>query len=92
MICDAARDFPEIEQVILFGSRALETAGPGSDIDLAITGKDITRSTVLRFHEVLNEQTPLPYFMDVVDYRDIRNDELKSHIDRHGVPVYRRNG
>lgn len=89
-ICSAAADFPEIRKVVLHGSRAMGTAGRGSDIDLAIFGPDITHATRLRFHDHLNQQTLIPFFVDVLDYQTLTNAELRKHIDTHGVVIYER--
>lgn len=32
----------------------------------------------------------MPYFFDIVDYGTISNVELKRHIDRVGVTIFRR--
>lgn len=44
----AAAELSEIEEVVLFGSRAKGTHQQGSDVDLSIKGKGITHTTVLR--------------------------------------------
>lgn len=76
---------PEIEKAIVFGSRAMGNNKKGSDVDLAIAGKNITATTVTRLRSKLNEELPLPYFFDVVRYETITNENLKHHIDEHGV-------
>ena len=81
---------PSIEQVILFGSRALGTAEAGSDIDLCVMGKAVDRHAVLTLKMSLEEETQLPYFFDIIDYRSIENDDLKRHVDTHGKEIYRR--
>ena len=82
------RKFPEIEQAIIFGSRAMGNSKRGSDVDLAIIGKNIASATALRLRTLLNEELPLPYFFDVVRYEIITNDNLKQHIDEHGVVLF----
>ncbi len=84
----ALRKFPEIEQAIIFGSRAMGNNKKGSDVDLAIAGKNITSTTAIRLRSLLNEELPLPYFFDVVVYEKITNDKLKRHIDEHGVALF----
>jgi len=80
--------FPEIERAILFGARAMGNSKKGSDVDLAIVGQNTTSTTVLRLRALLNEELPLPYFFDVVKYETITNDNLKRHIDEHGVVLF----
>ncbi len=84
----AISQFNEIEKVIIFGSRAIGNYKKGSDIDLAIIGKRVTRKTILRLNEDLNEVYPLPYFFDIVHYNSLSNEELKSHIDTQGKLIY----
>jgi uncharacterized protein len=88
MIREAANTLPEIRQVILFGSRAKGTQKVGSDVDLAIKGEAVSYDTVLRLAELLNEEKPLPYFFDVLNYNSISEPELKNHIDRVGVVLF----
>lgn len=45
-IRQALEKFPEIDEAILFGSRALGNFKKGSDIDLAIVGESITDQTM----------------------------------------------
>ena len=85
------REFPEIEEVILFGSRAKGNYKKGSDVDLAIKGDRLTYEITARFADCLNEDKPLPYFFDVVHYEAIAEPMLKAHIDRVGVNLYERN-
>jgi predicted nucleotidyltransferase len=87
-IIRASRELPEIEEVILFGSRAKGIQKNGSDVDLAIKGRNVTDKTTKRFSTKLNEELPLPYFMDVVHYETIRNKALAEHIDRVGKIIY----
>jgi predicted nucleotidyltransferase len=89
-LCKAFSAIPEIEEVVIFGSRAMNTHRRGSDVDLAIKGKMLDPATVAHLRFILEEELPLPYFFDVVDYSTIRNTNLKAHIDRHGEIVYRK--
>ncbi|MEM9090533.1 MAG: nucleotidyltransferase domain-containing protein [Cyanobacteria bacterium P01_F01_bin.53] len=84
----AAAELEAVEQVVLFGSRAKGTYQQGSDVDLAIVGEGITHTTVLRLLESLNEERPLPYFFDVVDYNSLDDEPLRSHIDRVGIVLF----
>ncbi|MEL6937728.1 MAG: nucleotidyltransferase domain-containing protein [Cyanobacteria bacterium J06598_1] len=87
-IREAVSEIKEIEQVILFGSRAKGTHYRGSDVDLSISGEGITHDTVLRLSRSLNEERPLPYFFDIVDYGSLQEDEpIRAHIDRVGVEL-----
>lgn len=87
-IIEAIKKYPEIEEAIVFGSRAIGNYKKGSDIDLALKGANVTRKTVRRLSDELNEEYPLPYFFDVIDYNSINKEELKEHIDSMGKKIY----
>ncbi|KJS81346.1 MAG: DNA polymerase III subunit beta [Peptococcaceae bacterium BICA1-8] len=84
----AIRKFPEIEKAVIFGSRAKGSNKPGSDVDIAIYGDNITFNTVSALHAMLEENGPLPYLFDVVDYTHLSHKELKEHINRVGEVIY----
>ena len=79
---------PEIERVVLYGSRATGTYRDRSDIDLAIIGNAIDHQTLGSVRLDLDESDiPLP--IDVLDYTTLENQDLKAHIDRVGITIYR---
>ncbi len=80
------RRHPEVERAVLFGSRAKGSARPNSDFDLALWGR-IDHRLLARLNAELDE-LPLPYTFDLVVYGDIRQAELRAHIDRVGRVVY----
>lgn len=47
------QQFSEIEKAAIFGSRAKGNYKPGSDVDIAIWGNDISFSTLSRLHAIL---------------------------------------
>ncbi len=81
---------PEVEEVILFGSRATGRHGQGSDVDLALKGRNLTSGILSRLREFLNEETNMPYRFDLFLYSDIDNKDLVDHINRVGVLFYSR--
>jgi len=84
-----AAEIKEIDEVVLFGSRAKGTHDKGSDVDLAIKGRDVNDDTVFQLSDQLNEERPLPYFFDVLDYNSLEKDEpIRAHIDRVGVAIF----
>lgn len=87
-ILRALKVFPEINDVVIFGSRAKGTNKPGSDIDFAIKGDFPEFTYPERVRTMLQEGLNLPYFFDVVDYDKITNADLKEHIDRVGKIFY----
>lgn len=80
--------FPEVKKAALFGSRALGNYKKGSDIDLSLFGAEIDHDLVIQINSKLNEEVPIPYFVDVVDFKSIRNKKLQEHIERQGIIIY----
>ncbi len=79
-----------VEGICLFGSRALSKHHTGSDIDLALYGKNISFADVNHIYMRLDELN-LPYKFDIVVYDNIEQVNLKSHIERVGVILYSNN-
>ena len=80
--------WPEIEKVIIFGSRAMGNHDYNSDIDMAIQGADLTRDLVHRIRGGLND-LPIAYEIDVAWYDAIDHAPFKEHIDAHGVDFWK---
>ncbi len=78
----------EIEEVLIFGSRAMGNYKNGSDVDLAIKGSGITLRTVSSLNARLNDELPLPYQFDIIDYSTINTPELTKHIDSFGKVLF----
>ena len=88
---DAVKPFPDIEEVIVYGSRAMDNFKPYSDIDIALKGKNLTERSVSALHTFLNHAAPgFPYKVDVLNYHELTNAELKKHIDEYGKILYKR--
>ncbi len=81
--------FPEIDEVIIFGSRAKGNYTPGSDIDLAIKGRDLEYNYPEKVRHMLEDGLYTLYFYDVLDYNKITTPALKEHIDRVGKLFYK---
>lgn len=78
----------EIETAILFGSRAKSTQKNGSDVDIVLKGKNVTRDIVNTVSYSLNEETNMPYNFDIVNFTTIHNEALIEHIERVGMIIY----
>lgn len=83
-IVKALSQFREIDEAIVFGSRAMGNYKKGSDIDLALLGKELTTNHIFRIRSYLNEELAIPYNVDIVHYDTVENEELKKHIDEEG--------
>lgn len=81
---DCIRQFPNIDWVKVYGSRAKGDYQRGSDIDLAFSSP-VDCSAEL--YEAL-DALPTPYLFDVTHYETLRHEGLKDHIERVGVLFY----
>ncbi|NBV74513.1 MAG: nucleotidyltransferase domain-containing protein [Methylococcaceae bacterium] len=83
-IVDILKRYPEVEEAILFGSRAMNTYKDASDVDIAIKGKNVNADLASTLQFDLEEDTYLPFFFDVIAYSVINNPALIKHIDSTG--------
>lgn len=87
-ICDVFVQYPQVEEVVLYGSRARGDYKNGSDIDLTLRGGDALTHTILsRIANDLDDQL-LPYTIDLSIFGNIRNPEMTEQIERVGVVFY----
>lgn len=77
-----------IDHVVVFGSRALGTARPASDIDLAIYGS-LTEREIARLWTMFDESS-LAVSVDIVDYRRSAGSPIARHIDAVGKMLFTR--
>lgn len=80
----------EIDKVVIFGSRAKGNYKTGSDVDLAVYGDRVTFDVVARLHSMLEDESPMPYFFDVINVNHLDNHDLKLHIERVGKVIFQR--
>jgi predicted nucleotidyltransferase len=80
---------PEIERVLIYGSRAKGNFQPGSDIDLALQGEKLTHSILNKISLELDDLL-LPYIFDLSLYHHITNPSLLEHIKDVGLVFYER--
>jgi predicted nucleotidyltransferase len=81
--------YPNIEKVILYGSRAMGTFKPASDIDLTLIGENLTNDIQSRIEWALDDIL-LPYHIDISLFNTITNPALIDHIQRVGKEFYSR--
>jgi predicted nucleotidyltransferase len=81
---------PEVEKVILYGSRAKGNYKTGSDIDLTLLGTELTLKLVGQIQSEFEEGL-LPYHFDLSIFSQITHSDLIEHIQRVGVVFYERN-
>ena len=81
--------FPEIENAILFGSRAKGNFKNGSDIDIALRGKGVSLELLTKINSKLDDLS-LPYTIDLSIFSFIDNPDLIDHIERIGKIFFKR--
>ena len=81
--------FPQVEEAVLYGSRAKGTYKNGSDIDLTLKGEHINLSTLNKISLQLDDLY-LPYTFDLSAYAHIDNPDLIDHIQRVVVTFYKK--
>ncbi|MBU2628860.1 MAG: nucleotidyltransferase domain-containing protein [Proteobacteria bacterium] len=87
MILSEISSHKEVCDVIIFGSRAKGNFKKGSDIDLAIKGKNVSFELVAGLKTRFNQKLLIPYHVDLVHYESISNTDLIDHIDRVGISI-----
>ena len=86
-IITTLRHFPQVEEAILYGSRAKGNYRPGSDIDITLKGSDIDLKTLNSISTALDDLL-LPYTFDLSAHHHINNPDLLEHIQRVGKRLY----
>src|SRR5690606_22458457 len=81
--------YDQIEEVVIYGSRAMGTYKPASDIDITLIGKDIDLDVQQQIEFDLDDLL-LPYKFDISIYDKINNHDFFDHIQRVGKEFYKK--
>jgi uncharacterized protein len=79
--------YPEILEVWLFGSRASDNFHAGSDVDLAVMNSGVSGKVIRQLHAEI-EDSNLPYFVDLINFPELKNPGLKEQITPVGRLFY----
>lgn len=82
-------NYPEIEEVIVYGSRAKGNFRNGSDIDISLKGNNLTPLLSAKVWLDIDELNT-PYLVDLSIYELLSSESLKSHIERIGKVFYKK--
>jgi predicted nucleotidyltransferase len=81
--------YPEIEEVVIYGSRAKGNYREGSDIDITLKGENVsdkTRSKIWLDIDDLN----MPYLFDISVFKNLNSESLLEHIQCVGQTLYKK--
>ena len=78
---------PDLDAVVLYGSRALGRHRPGSDIDLCLQAPSMTLGQLLELGAALDDLL-LPWPIDLQLRHVIQHQPLLDHIDRVGLRIW----
>lgn len=79
----------EVEEALIYGSRAKGNYREGSDIDMVLKGKLLTEDIRNQIFWEIDELNS-PYTIDLSIYHQITSQDLIQHIDRVGKPLFNR--
>ena len=79
---------PEIEEAIIYGSRARGTNKVASDIDITLKGRSLTYLQLALLDAKIDDLY-LPYFVDLSLFSMLKNADLIDSIEREGKVLYR---
>lgn len=80
---------PEVDEVVLYGSRAKGNYKVGSDIDLSMKGEGLDFTLLSSINQQLYD-LPIPYIVNLSILEDIINPNLVEHIQGVGQVFYQR--
>jgi predicted nucleotidyltransferase len=83
------KDYPSVQKVILYGSRAKGNFKPGSDIDITLIAPDSDLTDLFKIENQIDDLL-LPYKLDISLFHQIDNASLIAHIKRVGIEFYSR--
>lgn len=89
LIIETLQKHSDLQEAIIYGSRAMGNYKPGSDIDIALKGT-LKQNTLIEISGELNEGLPLPYKFDLVEYNAITHQPLIDHINQYGQTLFKR--
>ncbi len=79
----------KVSDALLFGSRALGSFDPGSDIDIALKGIELKLNDIIELKISLDDLF-LPYKFDIINFNHISEPNLLDHINRVGIKLFER--
>lgn len=85
-IADTASGFTGVERLVIYGSRARGDYKSGSDIDIAVFGRDLSMRDFSLLSSKLDELAGV-FKTDIVHFETLENEALKKTILSEGVVI-----
>ena len=79
--------YPEVEKVIIYGSRAKGNYRNGSDIDITLKGENLTDQIRTKISWDIDDLNT-PYLFDISIFDQLNSPDLEEHIERVGQIFY----
>ncbi|RUA34258.1 MAG: nucleotidyltransferase domain-containing protein [Bacteroidetes bacterium] len=86
-ITSILQNHSEVEEALIYGSRAKGNYREGSDIDMVLKGEQLNETIRNQIFWEIDELNS-PYTLDLSIYHQITSQELIQHIDRVGKSLY----
>jgi predicted nucleotidyltransferase len=83
------RRYEEVDEVIIYGSRAKGNFRVGSDIDITIKGTALNKKIMSNIWQDI-EDLNFPYKVDLSDFGTLNAPLLSEHIERVGQVFYKK--
>ena len=90
-IIDVLASNEKVERAVLFGSRAVQSHRPASDVDLALFGDQLDLTDLAQISAAVEHLT-VPQKVDLLLFNTVENKALRDHIVKNGIEWYKRIG
>jgi len=77
----------EVEEVIIYGSRAKGNHRDGSDIDITLKGEKLNEKILTEINSDIDDLNT-PYLFDISIFDKLKSPDLEEHINRVGKLFY----
>lgn len=81
--------YTEVEEVIIYGSRAKGNYRVGSDIDITIKRDNISTNILSKINSDIDDLNT-PYLFDISIFDKLGSPDLEEHINRVGKVFYKK--
>lgn len=83
------RSIPNIEEVLIYGSRARGDNSPVSDVDIVVCGPNVGEKDMAILGDKLYESN-IPYFFDVCRRETLRSEKFIENVERDAQILYKK--